>query len=320
MRYEKKLIVLSSVLAALLLLWAAGMVFSPENVAARSESAHLLVGKAADVGSIVLKGSDGSAIELAKSGGAWFLVDGAAKLPVQTQRVTGFLDALGSVSRLTVVAKTKGSWAGFQLDDAQAKRASLKDSSGKVLADIYLGGYGPTGSEVYLRREGSELSYAADAAIASYVGYSRSTWLDLRILASVKEGDPQTLTFTSSIALDGKGKPPLKLDYSLTRDGKGWKAGAAQIDAEAVNALVRSIIALQGEDYVSSAPPQAFAKVDARIALDLGNGGSKALEVGDSAGQDRFYARVAGNSLVFTLSSYSLKSVLKSLADLAPKK
>jgi hypothetical protein len=320
MRYEKKLIVLSSVLAALLLAWALGLVFSPERVAARSESARLIAGKAADVASISLAAPGSPALELAKSGAAWVLVDGSARLPVQGQRVSAFLDALGSVSRLKPVAKTKGSWAGFQLDEAQAKRASLKDATGKVLADLYVGGYGPTGSEVYLRREGSELSYMADAAIASYFGYGRSTWLDLRVLGGVKEGDAQSLTLSSSIALDGKGKPALKLDYSLTRDGKGWKAGAAQIDSEAVNALLRSVIALQGEDYVASAPSDAFAKVDARIALELGNGQSKALEVGSAAGQDRFYARVAGDKLVFTLSSYSLKSVLKSLSDLAPKK
>jgi hypothetical protein len=320
MRYEKKLIILSSVLVALLLIWAAGLVFSPERVAARSESARLIAGKASEVTSIVLKGSGASSIELAKSGSGWVLVDGAARLPVQAQRVTSFLDALGAVSRLKVVATTKGSWAGFQLDEAQAKRASLKDASGKTLADIYVGGYGPTGSEVYLRREGSDLSYTADASIASYVGYGRSTWLDLRVLGSIKEADVQSLTLSSSIALDGKGKSPVKLDYSLTRDQKGWKAGAAQIDAEAVNALLRSILGLQGEDYVAAPQAEAFAKIDARISLELGAGTSKVLEVGSSAGQDRFYARIAGESLAFTVSTYNLKNVLKSLSDLAPKK
>ncbi|MGA2548380.1 MAG: DUF4340 domain-containing protein [Rectinemataceae bacterium] len=320
MRYEKKVIVLSSVLAVLLLIWAAGLVFSPERMAARSESAHLLAGKAGDVASISLKASGGASIELAKSGSAWSLVDGSARLPVQAQRVASFIDELASVSRLRVVARSKDSWAGFQLDDAQAKRASLKDASGKVMADIYVGGYGPTGSEIYLRRADSDLSYSAGSGLAPYLGYGRSTWLDLRVMSGLKEDEVQSFAIKSAIALDGKGKAALSLDYALRRDGKGWKAGAAQIDADAAASLLRSIVTLQGEDYVATPPADAFARVDARIALELGSGKSKVLEVGATAGDNRFYARIAGESLVFTVSSFSLRGALKSLADLAPKK
>jgi hypothetical protein len=322
MRYEKKLVVLSSTLALLLLVWAAGMIFSPERVAARSEAARLLAGKASDVASISLKGAAAGvpAIELVKSGAVWTLADGAARFPVQAQRVSGFLDSLASVSRLRLVARSKSSWQGYELDEAQAKRATFKDASGKVLADLYVGGYGPTGSEVYLRREGSDLSYSADSGIASYLGYGRSTWLDLRVLGSLKEADVQSFSVKSAIALDGKGKPATSLDYVLTRDAKGWKSGAASIDPDSAASLLRSILGLQGEDFIASPPAEAFAKVDARISLELGTGASMAVEVGSAAPDSRFYARVAGQGLVFTLSSYNLKNVLRSLADLAPKK
>jgi hypothetical protein len=321
MRYEKKVVILSSVLAVLLVAWVAGFVFSPERVAARSESARLIAGKSADVASISLKGSGPAAvIGLEKSGSDWVLVDGSAKFPVQAARVSSFLGDLAAVSRLRTVARSKDSWAGFQLDEAQAKRATLKDSAGKVLADIYVGGYGPTGSEIYLRRGGSDVSYTADSGLASYLGYGRSTWLDLKVLGDVKEADVQSLSVKSSIVLDPKLKVALALDYPLVRSAQGWKSGAAGLDAESVSALLRSIVGLQGEDYVASPPPDAFAKVAARLALELGNGKSLALEVGAPAGADRFYARVAGRPLVFTVSSYSLRGCLKSLADLAPKK
>ena len=320
MRFEKKVIALSSILAALLVIWAAGLVFSPERVTARSEAARLIAGKSADVETISIKGAGIATIELAKSGSAWTLVDGAARLPVQAQRVASFIDELASISRLRVVARSKSSWAGFQLDEAQAKRAILKDSSGKVLADFFVGGYGPIGSEVYLRRMGADISYSADSGIVSYLGYGRSTWLDLRIFGGLKESDVQSFTLKSSIPIEGKGKPLLSLDYSLRREGQGWKAGAAQIDAEAAAALLRSVVGLQGEDYVVAVPAEAFAKIDARIVLEIGTGQSKVLEIGSAAGDNRFHARVLGESLVFTVSSYSLRGALKSLADLSPRK
>ena len=320
MRYKKKVIVLSSILAALLLIWAAGLLFSPDRVAARAESLRLLSGKASDVAAISLKSLSGASIELARSGSAWTLVDGSARLPVQVQRVASFIDELASVSRLHVVARSKDSWAGFQLDEAQAKRASFKDASGKMLADIMVGGTGPTGSEIYLRRVDSDVSYSAESGLLSYMGYGRSTWLDLRMLAGVKESDVQSMAIRCSLSLDGTGKPVLSLDYSLRRDGKGWKAGAAQIDAEAATSLVRSMTALQGEDYVVTIPVDAFAKVEAKISLELGNGQAKVIEIGSAAGDNRFYARINGDALAFTISSYSLRGVLKNLSDLAPKK
>jgi hypothetical protein len=320
MRYEKKIIILSAVLAALLIIWTAGIVFSPDRMAARAESTHLLAGKVSDVSAISLSAPGASPIELAKSGSTWSLIDGGARLPVQAQRVSSFIDELASMTRLRVVARSKSSWSGFQLEDAQAKRALLKDASGRTLADIYVGGYGPTGGEVYLRRGGADSAYSGNSGLAPYLDYGRSSWLDLRVLGGLKEGDVQSFAVKSSIALDGPGKPSLVLDYSLRREGKGWKAGAAQIDAEAAGALLRSIIALQGEDYIASPPPQAFAKVAASLALELGSGSSKLLEVGSSAGDNRFYARLGGESLVFTLSSYSLKGTLKSLSDIGAKK
>jgi hypothetical protein len=321
MRYEKKVVILSSVLVALLLIWGAGILFSPERVAARSESAHLLAGKPADVATISIKLPAG-AFDLTKSGSSWSLLDGAAKLPVQASRVSSFLDDLAAISRLRVVARSKDSWAGFQLDDANAKRATLKDASGKLLADLFIGGYGPTGSELYLRLAGSDLSYSAETGIASYFGSNRSSWLDLKILGDIKESDIQSFSVKSDIALDGKGKPSLVLDYNLHREGQGWKAGTGtpQIDAESTSSLLRSIVGLQGEDYVASPPGDAFTKVTARIDLELGTGKSKVLELGSTVGDNRFYGRVVGDPIAFTVANYSLHAVLKSLADLAPAK
>lgn len=320
MRYEKKVILLSSVLGALLLIWLGGLVFSPERVAARSESAKLISGKSSDVASISIKGSEGSTLELQKSGASWSLADGSVKLPVQAQRVQSFLDDLGAISRLRVVARSKDSWSGFDLDEAKAKRATLKDASGKTVADLYFGSYGPTGSDIYLRKTGSDLSYVAETGIASYFSGGRSSWLDLKLLGALKDSDVQSFSLKSGIVLE-KGKAPVALDYSARREGQGWKSGSGGgLDAEAVSSLLRGMIALQGEDYVAAPPPEAFAKVQARVSLDLGNGSSKVIEIGASAGEERFYGRVTGSGLTLQVSTYSLRSVLKSLADLAAKK
>jgi len=324
MRYEKKVTVLSCVLVALLAIWALGLVFSPERVAARSESARLVAGKAEGVASISLAAPGSPAVELAKSGSAWTLVDsipgGArASFPVRSERVSSFLSDLSAVSRLKLAARSKDSWAGFKLDEAQAKRVTLKDASGKVLADLYFGGYGPTGSEVYLRRSGSDSTYIAETGVASYLDYGRPGWLDLSLFGQVKASDIQSFSVKSDLALGGKGASRVVVDYSARRDGQAWKAGATQLDAEAVAAFLRSIVAIQGEDYVASPPADAFAKPGASIRLELGDGKSLSLEVGAEAGANKFYARSGNGGAVAVVSSYSLKACLKSQAELAKR-
>jgi hypothetical protein len=320
MRYERKVLSLSIALGALLAAWALGMIFSPERSAARSESSTLASGKAADAASIDLTSPGAAPIALVKSGGSWALAEGSAKLPVQSSRVDSLLDALYKPGRLRVAARSKAAWADFQLDDAKAKRILVKDASGKALADIAVGGYGPTGSEVYLRRAGSDLSYAADAVISTYAGYARTAWLDLKVLGAAAVADVQSVSLRSSIALDGKGKSALSLDWSARRDGQAWKLGSAEADAQAIESMIRSTLAIQGEDIASSAPAEAFSTVSARVELSLSSGVSKQLEVGAGAGDNRFYLRAAGNPLVYLVSDYSLRAMLKSPADLAKKK
>jgi hypothetical protein len=319
MRYERKVLSLSIALGILLAAWLLGTIFSPERSAARSESSSLASGKMADAAAIELSGPDAAPISLLKSDGSWTLVDGVARLPVQSSRVENLLDSLAKPGRLRVVARSKAAWPDFQLEEGKAKRALVKDASGKVLADVYVGGYGPSGSEVYLRGAGSERSYAVDSSIASYVGYGRAALLDLKVLGGAVAADVQSVSARAKIAVDGKDKPALSLDWTARRDGQAWKIGSAEADAQSVESLIMSVAAIQGEDIVAAPPADAFTPVSARVELSFSSGVSKVVEVGIPAGGDRFYLRAAGNPLVYLVSDFSVRAMLKSPADLAKK-
>jgi hypothetical protein len=332
MRHEKKVAVLAGTTALLLVIWTLGLVFSPERVAARAESLKLLQGSPGDAASIEISGQD--RLSFAKEGGAWYLVQGAAptapgaaaaaaqgvRLPADASRMTSFLEAVGGVKRLRPLARSREAWAGFQLDEAKGKRVVVKDGKGRAIADFWVGGYGPTGTEVYLRRSSSDESYAVSSGVASYLGYGRKSWLDLRVLPTFPETDVQSLAFKASIPLDGKGKAPVELQYRITREREGWKGPSGALDAVAAESLVRALIGLQGEDISASPPPSAFTPVSARIDIELGAGTSKVLEVGSAAAEGRYFLRLAGSPLVFEVSAYSLRAILKPLGELVPKK
>ena len=316
MSYERKVAWLGGSLALLLAIWGAGLLFSPERRTARAESRSLLAAKAEEAASISIGG-----LGLSKEAGSWFLAEGSGKLPVQESRVRSFLEAAAAVKRLRPQAKTKAAWESFELDEARAAAVLVKDAKGKVLADFALGGYATAGGEVYLRLAGSEASYSAPSAIASYVRGDRSSWLELRVLPGpLPEADVESLSLRASLALDGPGKPGLALEYALKRSEQGWSGLAGQVDAVAVSSLLRSILNLEAEDILLSPPASAFSPVAARIELSLGNGGTRVLEVGAPAGEGRFYLRLAGGPYVYAVSAYGLRNALKRPADLLVKK
>lgn len=317
MRFEKKVAILGGALGALLLLWVAGAIFSPERRAARSQSDSLIAGKAADAASIEL---GAPRLRLVKESGAWFLEEGGAKLPAQASRVESFIKAVAEINRLKPVARSKDAWKNLELDEATAKPVLIKDGKGVAICDFVMGGYAPAGGDVYVRAAGSDASFAVAGSFAQYVSASRTTWLDLRVLGgSIPETDVEALSLKASLALDGADKPPVSLDYSLRRKAEGWEGIAGTIDPQAVSSLLRAVLAIEGVDIVASPPASAFTPVKGRIEISLGNGVSRVLEVGSDAGDGRFHLRVAGGGYVYAVSAYSLRNAFKAPAELLVK-
>jgi hypothetical protein len=320
MRYERKVAALSTALGLLLVIWVIGMIFSPEKGLARSESTKLVSGKMSDAVSIELTNPDAETIKLEKSGDTWSLIDKDARLPVQASRVKNLLDSIAEPGRLRVVGRSKAAWADFKLDEANTKRVIVKGKDGNAIADVYIGAYSSVASGVYVRRADSEKSYVADSSIASYVGYGRSSWLDLKVLGSLASTDVQSVSIRAKLSLDGPGKNPVAFDYTARRDEQTWKIASTELDAQSVESMLRSIVSVQGEDIEAAPPADAFKTISARIEIALSSGTSKVIEIGASAKDERYYLRATGNPLVYLVSSYSLKSMLKSPSDLAKKK
>ncbi|MDA8426999.1 MAG: DUF4340 domain-containing protein [Treponema sp.] len=336
MRYRSKVLALSVAIVALLAIWALGLVFSPLSVEARSEMGSLLRGTVAEAASVELGGA--GSVSLARQNDSWFFVDASRRFPAQSKRVEDFLKALSDVKSLKPLAHSTSAWAGLGLDEGKAKSILVKDASGRTMADLRVGGYGPTGSDIYIRRIGSNESYAVDSSFAAYLDYGRSGWLDLRVMPQLPATDVQSISVNADLPLDGPHMPHLKLDYRLTRAGQGWTGLIGGVEASTADTMVRSVLAIEAADYVAAPPSDAFEPVTARVELNLGAGGSKVLEIGrpivmpapatsaspsspaGAAPENRFYARLAGSPYIFAMSAYSLRAALKTPAQLLPKK
>ena len=327
MRYQDKVKYLSIALVVLLVAFGLGEFFAPERVSSRQEAFTALPSKSGEVAKVELLGPGaGASLTFTRGGGQWALEDASARLPVQSNRIEAMLTALSAAGKRRPVAGNKDSWKSLGLDDAQAKVLKLTDGTGKLLLELRVGSHGPSGSEVYARFGTAEASFMIDAAVASYLGTDRASWLDRRLFGNAPEAAAyQAFAVRADIILNpaDKAAKPLNIAWRFERSGQLWKGGARELDAVTIESVLRAAGNLEATDLAAAAPAEAFAKVSATITLDLGSGKTRIIEIGAPAADGRFWARAteAGQPRPFgyQVSRYSLESILKSEESFAKK-
>ncbi len=328
MTYRNKVITLSSVFAALVLIYAGTIIFSPERGRARSEAGKVLSGKEADAAELDLEGirqgteqsSDRLSLSFKKNGSDWTLEENGASLPALSARIGTLIEAVGKIKTLSPRSSSESSWGSFGLSADSARHVLIKDKNAKILADFYAGSYSATGGEIYLRLAGRPEVYAADAELGSYLESSRASWLNRALFKDeVKADDVESMEFSSTIDLSAltskdaaSGKAPMPVSYTASRSGSTWTVKGAVIDPQSVAGIVRSGLSIEGDDMAVQAPPDAFEKAAISLVFHLGNGKSLKLEIGGRAGNTSLYwARSSASPFVYQVSIYAVAGLLR---------
>ncbi len=334
MRYEDKVKWLSGALVVLLLVWGLGEFFSPERVAARTETGTLLANKA-DAAADIMVSVGTSSLHLQKNGGLWQVMDGGDALPAQASRVDAFLSALAKSGHRRPVAKAADAWKNLGLDEAQAKSLKIADAKGRVLLDLKAGNRGPTGSGLYVRFASSNDSWLIDADISSWLVADRGSWLDLRVWRDQLGSDKvQSASATADVdfgaqaaapsgSAAAKKAPAHRVSWSFERVADGWKGGSPAPDAVTVESMLRAALNLEAVDLAAHAPAGAFDKIVATLTLSLGTGATRVVEVGAPASDGRYWVRTSDNgqasALSYQVSTWSLASIFKDAAAFGKK-
>ncbi len=309
--YRKRIRAAATVDAALALLVALGLTLSPGSSASKADRRDLL-GDASAVASIRISGDD--PVELVKAGEGWEAVDGEGRLPADAARVAAFIRAVDSIEKAEPVAKDPSSRPALGLGDG-AREVTMLDGGGKALCAFTLGSYASSPGTVYISIGAGPESYAVASGMASYVLGRRSSWLDLRAWSSPPAPDAvEELVVRGSMA--GADGAAGSLDYAITRSGKGWTSGGEALDAMKVDAMIRAIAALRGDDYAGASEPAGDAAVE--LELRLGNGRTLSLAVEAARADGRYPARSSQRDRGMYLPAWSLTEALKPLAELRP--
>ena len=313
MDYRTKVRALVGANAVLILLLVLGLVFSPERRSDRASRRRLLE-DAKPVASIRLGGAE--TVELRKEGETWVMVDSGGVLPVDTARVKAFVDAVAAVDRLQPVSGDRASWQSLGLEGDKARTVVMATASGTTLLDMIVGSYANTGGQVYVALSEGDQSWSAPAGFASYAMSDRASWLELEAWAAAPAAkDVQEVSVTGSITV-GDGEV-LETGYTLAREGTGWavRGGTqATVDVAKVEAMLRAILALRGEDYAPASEKAGTAAL--AVELRLGDGSSLKLVVEARRDDQRYAATSSQRQRRLYLPSWSIREAVKKLSDL----
>lgn len=308
--YRNKSRILIAVDAFLAIVIAFGLLFSPDSSDSRATSFDLLE-SVEEVSSITIEGPD--AVQLVRSGSTWIMKASDGTLPADSARIESFLKAADSVSHLEPVAKDKASWPVLGLSGSESRRVTLADSKGVIRQDFLLGNYAPSPGTVYFALVDSPEAYSVASGMASYILGKRNSWLDVRVWTAPPATESVQQISVNGV-FEGTGGSTQSLAYTVTRSGSGWVSDGIALDGARVEALIRAVSALKGDDYAPVTEPAGQTVVT--VELKLGNGRSLSLAVEAKSEDGRHPALSSQRDRRLYLPSWSLTEVFKPLDQL----
>ena len=311
--YTRRLYRIVAIDTALALLIAVSLIASNISSSDRSMR-YVLLDKPESVSSIRIDGI--ATVELKRTQDGWSMAKDGAYLPADGVRVESFLKAVASVTHLEPVARDKSSWSKLGLEGDSARTLTLSDDKGMVLSEFTIGDYSQSPGLLYMAPAGSNAAYAVASGMASYALGKPASWLNLTVWSNAPSVDAvQELVCSGN--LPGEDGSIRNLSYTLTRAGSGWSSNGVALDPAKVEAALRSLIALRGEDYASSddSQGQAFLKMEMR----LGNGRTLSLSLEGRRDDGRYPVLSSQRERRLYLQAWAVQESFKTLEELLPQ-
>ena len=301
MTYKIKVAFLSALVVILALIYILILVFDRDY--RRSDVfAWLDPGLIVMADRIEITGTAGR-IALNRRNNNWFFDAGNIELPVRQSRVDDLFTLLSGRAVYPVRAASPAAIDRLGLAEGTAHRILVRGGAGLPLLDLLIGGEDVLGREVYLRMSGRNQIHSGEGDFTFFTNLSPIAWYDLRLF------QPFNVEVVQQADLNLPGGEA----FSLRRSGAGWVILGENVSIEPlrVEAWLRAVIEMQGDDFVFDAPPE---NIDGSITLRLGDGSTRVLEVGRIYEEERWLATVGGTSLVYSLSDWNFNRIFRDSA------
>jgi hypothetical protein len=309
MAYRRKLLILSSLAASLLLVYILSFVFDPQRRLSRSAAYTWLEGRLLDQADRIVIQSPGLTVNLLRRNNVWLVSHEGGEYPARQLLVGDLLALLSRRAAYPVQARSASSHQRLGLEEG-ISRITVRGGAGLPLLELLVGKGGNTNREVYLRKANSNEVRSGEDVFTAYTGRALASWYDLRLFPEGTEpGELQRLTVYPPSG-EGEERPG---PYAFTRSGQGWSLTGLDVpqpDNSRIESYLRGVLAAEGEDFIPAQAPPSFPE-EGRLVLEMGNGAVLTLSVGPREAETKRPAKVSGSPYVYALAGWMVDRLFR---------
>jgi len=303
--YNKKIVFLSALVAALAIVYILTFVLDPGN--SRSAAFSWLDSSNFDMADrIEIYGVNGNT-ELVRKNNAWFFSTGTVELPAKQGRVEDLFAALSRKDVYPLRASSQEARQRLGLTEDSASRIIVRGGAGLPLLDLLIGRAAAVGSEIYLRRGGWNEIYSGEDRFTVFTDSSPISWCDLRLFSNVGGGlAPYTIEAVQQADIELSGGE----GFTLRRREATWIIPGdegAVLDTTRVDGWLRSVLEAEGDTFGEG----DISFVEASVTLWLGDGTSRTIEVSIPDGDNYRKATVSGSPYVYLLAEWNFNRLFR---------
>jgi hypothetical protein len=318
---EKRILILSVVVAALILLYVLGVVFSPANRRRREMETPLFQILNKEMIAHIAVTSGQETLELRKAGDDWTVRISGVYFPASGTRVNAFLDHIISLKRSKRVSDDPETWEDFEVTETLGRRLILAGAEDKTLVNLFIGKPGVGGEGTYVRQEGSEEVIEADKSFSYYMNLEPRFWSHLKLF-------PENLDFRDIVRLnlkrrDGFAAGAESFVYALVRDeNQDWIVEGRPdlaLSNERIDRLSGALADFEGTEFLVGIPREeaGFDSPSAEISFTTADEREFRLLVGSARPDtEQYYVCLDGQTYCYLAASWRLENILKSLSEL----
>jgi hypothetical protein len=320
MVYKKKLIVLSTLVAFLALVYLITLFFDPERVSSRSAAFLWLDPKLQDQADgieVAKAGEWDKPQKLVRRGSNWYTLIDEAEFPAKNARVEDLFRVLAARDIYPVRGSDASSHERLGLSENRAGRILVTGGAGLPLLDLLIGDSDAAGREVYMRKNGQNEFRSGEDKLSAYINGAETSWYRLGLFsesptppdAALVQRIMATPPPPEESEADGAVPEPLV----ITRRGSGWSIEGMDdetVDTQRVDSYLRGILDAEGDNFIPGQSAATAGFSDGRILLELGNGSTLTINMGILS-ENRKAATASGSPYVYSLADWTVSRLFR---------
>lgn len=323
MEQKRKIIVLSSLLAALVLLFIFGTVFRTDKRYKNIYEIQLFsrIDRNA-IHSIEFRNAEQSSF-LVRDEGAWKIAIDESLYPADTKKVNEFLEKLLELKTQRFVTDNENRYPDFELSPEQ-RSIVLFTEEGEPFEEILVG-KGENSQMEYVKASGSKKVFEVKNIFGFYINQNGPYWSDLQVFPDkLKEKEIVKIDIFADNILLKKESGPLSADFSLYKataenGNLVWKLEGgenAAIRHAAVTSLINAFTGLRAEKFNTSGKSSSGKRI-AAAEVTTGDNSVYRLVVKSRLDDTSFLCTRASEEFYYSVKNWNLERIFKTVEDLS---